>query len=102
MTLTKTQTILGIGASAIIILAFISAGLLWAAETHFETKINHEASLDIKIAAAVVGFDKALNDQAKREIKREIRRLEYKKQKGIITDQELYELQGLYQELEEL
>jgi len=96
MTLTKTQTWITIAAGSTVILAFIFAGFLWAAETHFETKTSHEASLE----EAVAGFDKALSDSDKREIKRIIRKLEYKRKKGIITDQELYELEGLKQELE--
>ena len=98
MSLTKTQTITAICASTIVILAFVFAGILWAAEHHFETVAAHEASMEL----AASSFDKALKSEAAREIKREIRRLEYRKQKGIITDQELYELQGLYQELQEI
>lgn len=98
MTLTKTQTIIGIAASSIVVLAFLFAGLLWAAETHFETVASHKASMEL----AANSFDKALKSEAAREIKREIRRLEYREKKGIITDQELYELQGLYQELEDI
>jgi hypothetical protein len=98
MTLTKTQTVLGIGASAAVLMAFLFAGGIWAAEQHFETVTAHKASMVL----AANSFDKSLKNEAARTIKREIRRLEYKKQKGIITDQELYELQGLYQELEGL
>jgi hypothetical protein len=98
MTLTKTQSIVAIAASSIVILAFVFAGILWAAETHFETVKAHEHSVD----QVVAGFDKAINAQAIREIKRLIRDLEYKKQSGTITDQERWKLQGLYQELEDL
>lgn len=98
MTLTKTQTILGSAASAVVVIAFLFAGAIWAAERHFETIAAHDTSM----ALAANNFDKALKSEAAREIKREIRRLEYRKQKGIITDQELYELQGLYQELDEV
>lgn len=35
-------------------------------------------------------------------LKRQIRKLEYLRKKGIITDAQDWELQGLYQELEEL
>jgi hypothetical protein len=98
VTLTKTQTIIGICASSIVVLAFVFAGILWAAETHFETVHAHNVSMEL----AASSFDKALKTEAAREIKREIRRLEYREKKGIITDQELYELQGLYQELKDL
>jgi hypothetical protein len=98
MNLTKTQTILGIAASSIVVLAFIFAGILWAAETHFETVAAHDVSVDEVIA----GFDKAISDSDKREIQRLIRKLEYLKSKGIITDQELFELEGLKQELQDL
>jgi hypothetical protein len=98
MTLTKTQTVLGIAASAVVVCAVIFGGIVWAAEHHFETIAAHDTSMEV----AANSFDKALKSEAAREIKREIRKLEYKKQKGIITDQELYELQGLYQELNEL
>jgi hypothetical protein len=98
MNLTKTQTILGIAASSIVVLAFIFAGILWAAETHFETVAAHDVSVDEVIA----GFDKAISDSDKREIQRLIRKLEYLKSKGIITDQELFELEGLKQELQDM
>lgn len=98
MTLTHTQKILGVCASGVVVLAFVFGGLLWAAEKHFQTI---EADKVI-MAEAVVGFEKAIKNEAKREVKREIRRLKYKQQKGTITDQELFELEGLYQELEEL
>lgn len=98
MTLNKTQAIIGISTGAIIIIGFLFAGWLWAMETHFETRSEHQVSLD----EAVAGFDKAISDSDARAIKREIRRLNYKLKKGIITDQELYELEGLKQELEDL
>lgn len=98
MTLTKTQAWVTIGAGSTVILAFIFAGIVWAAGTHFETKSSHQDSLD----EAVAGFEKAISDSDRREIKRVIRKLEYLKQKGTITDQELYELEGLKQELEDL
>jgi cell division protein FtsX len=96
MTLTKTQAWVTIAAASTVLLAFVFAGFLWAAETHFETVAAHVVSVDEVIA----GFDKAISDSDKREIQRLIRKLEYLKQKGIITDQELYELEGLKQELE--
>jgi len=98
MTLTKTQTYVTIGAGLTVILAFVFAGIVWAAGTHFETRASHQASLD----EAVAGFDKAISESDKREIKRVIRKLEYLRKKGTITDQELYELEGLKQELEDL
>jgi Kef-type K+ transport system membrane component KefB len=98
MTLSKTQTYVTIGAGLTVILAFMFAGILWAAGTHFETIAAHNVSMEL----AASSFDKALKTEAAREIKREIRRLEYREKKGIITDQELYELQGLYQELKDL
>lgn len=98
MNLTKTQSIIASAAGAIVIGAAMFGGGLWAMEQHFETIEAHEASLEL----ASNNFAKALNDNARIEVEREIRRLEYRKQKGIITDQELYELQGLYQDLEKL
>jgi hypothetical protein len=98
MTLTKTQQIVAIAASSIVILAFIFAGILWAAETHFETVAAH----DVRVDEVIAGFDKAISDSDKREIQRLIRKLEYLKSKGIITDQELFELEGLKQELQDM
>jgi len=98
MSLSKTQTYVTIAAASTVVLAFVFAGIVWAAGTHFETIAAHNASLD----EAVAGFEKAINESDAREIKRVIRKLEYLKQKGTITDQELYELEGLKQELEDL
>jgi hypothetical protein len=98
MTLTKTQAWLSIATGSTVLIAFIFAGILWAAETHFETVAAHDVSVDEVIA----GFDKAIQESDKREIQRLIRKLEYLKQKGIITDQELFELEGLKQELQDM
>ncbi len=98
MSLSKTQTYVTIAAASTVILAFVFAGIVWAASTHFETIAAHDAS----IAETVAGFEKAISDSDKREIKRQIRKLKYLKEKGTITDQELYELEGLLQELEDL
>jgi uncharacterized protein YdcH (DUF465 family) len=98
VTLTKTQAIITTAAGSTVLVGFLFVGWLWAMEAHFETIMAHNTSLDETVA----GFEKAISDSDKREIKRVIRKLEYLKQKGIITDQELYELEGLKQELQDL
>lgn len=47
-------------------------------------------------------LEKAFNERDIRDIKRMIRKLEYLKQHNKITPQEQWELQGLYQELDDL
>jgi uncharacterized protein YdcH (DUF465 family) len=98
MTLTKTQAVITTGAGSTVLVGFLFVGWLWAMEAHFETVHAHDTSIDETVA----GFEKAISDSDKREIQRLIRKLKYKKQKGIITDQELYELEGLLQELQDL
>lgn len=87
MTLTKCQTYLGVAASALVVVAALWGGVVWAMDTRYIT---------------VGTFEKALNDSDARYLKRQIRKLEYLKQHGSITPQQEWELDGLYQELEEL
>jgi len=87
MTLTKCQTYLTFIGAALVVMTALGGGTVWALETHFVT---------------ITGLEKALSKTEVRNIKRMIRNLEYKKQNGTITAQEEWQLQGLYQELEEL
>lgn len=81
--------------SAVVGFVAVMAGLLaggisttvWALDTRYIT---------------VVSFEQALMKKEIRDLKRMIRSLEYKKERGTITDQERWELRGLYDELEAL
>ena len=78
-------------AGLLVVLSGLMAGgistTVWALDTRYVT---------------VVGFESALKQKEIRDLKRMIRKLEYKKERGTITDQERWELQGLYDELSEL
>ena len=47
-------------------------------------------------------LEQAFNKQELRDIKKEIRRLEYEKDRGGLSDREQWELSDLYDELEDL
>jgi len=87
MTLTKCQTYLGLAGSAIVVLAALGGGAVWALDTRYIT---------------VGSFEKALQQADVRYLKRMIRKLEYLKQHGGLTAQQEWELEGLKQEVEEL
>lgn len=87
MTLTKCQTYLGLTGSVLVVLAALGGGAVWALDTRYIT---------------VGSFEKALNKVEVRDIKRQIRKLEYLKNHGLITPQQEWELDGYYQELEEI
>ena len=71
---------------------------VWAADTRYEKKVDHDAEM-IEIASA---FADALNAKEKKDLKRMIRRLEYRLEKGTITDEERWTLKGLKDELSDL
>ena len=50
----------------------------------------------------VGALEKAFNAQDLRDVKKEIRRLEYLKGQGTLTDRQQWELTDLYDELEDL
>ena len=87
MILTKCQTYLTFIGAVLVVLTSIGAGTVWALDTRYIT---------------IGSFEKALNKSQVRNIKRDIRKLEYLKQHGQITPQQEWELEGLYQELGEL
>jgi len=68
-------------------LVSIAVPTVWALETHFVT---------------VTGLENAFIVRDIRNIKRMIRKLDFLEKRGTISDLELYELEGLRVELEEL
>ena len=87
MTLTKCQTYLTFIGAALVVITSFGAGTVWALDTRYIT---------------IGTFEKALNKSELRNIKRDIRKLEYLKKHGQITPQQEWELEGLYQEMGEL
>ena len=73
----------------------VAAGVIWTTSLDaFDTA--H------KDYVTVGSLEQAFNKQELRDTKKEIRRLEYEKQNGGLTDREQWELTDLYDELEDL
>ena len=79
-----TTAVLGLVAVFAGLLAGGISSTVWALDTRYVT---------------VGSLEQAFAKKEIRDLKRMIRTLEYKKQQGTITNQERWELQGLYDEL---
>lgn len=75
-----------------------TATTVWALDTRYETVANHDAEI-VELASA---FSDAMDKKTIKDLKRQIRLLEYRKEKGTITDEERWTLKGLKDELSDL
>ena len=83
----KLGIVAGALAAAIAVGSAGLAGTVWALDTRYIT---------------IGGFKQALDEKELRDINRMIRKLEYLKNNNQITDQQRWELEGLYLERQEL
>ena len=73
----------------------VAAGVIWTTSLNaFDTAHKDYVTIG--------SLEKAFNAQDLREVKKEIRRLEYEEQHGGLSDREQWELSDLYDELEDL
>ena len=73
----------------------VAAGVIWTTSSDAFDKAHQDY-------VTIGSLEEAFNKQDVRDIKKEIRRLEYEQSHGGLSDREQWELSDLYDELEDL